>query len=138
MSISPLMLYLHGFGITSDLLPRFFLPLWLYEVRPLRLEIATQVGDRRHTTQISTSSLSTPPSLQNTMETYTLCNFPSPYSTVHIALFHNVSNSPQIRKRLIIASTALGPEGDEARAEVDYAFLDGRFVSLYPLHHNPS
>ena len=66
------------------------------------------------------------------METYTLPHFPPPYSVIHIALFHAVSNSPLIRQRLIAASTAPGPGGDLARSELDYAFLDGRLVGPSP------
>ncbi len=69
------------------------------------------------------------------METYTLSQFPYPYSTIHIALFQNVTNSPTIRKRLIAASTAKGPEGEVGRTELDYAFLEGRLVC--PTFHPP-
>jgi EKC/KEOPS complex subunit CGI121/TPRKB len=68
----------------------------------------------------------------STMETYTLPHFPLPYSTIHIALFHTVTNSPSIRRQLIAASTATGPEGDALRSAVDYAFLDARLVRLPP------
>lgn len=63
------------------------------------------------------------------METYNLSQFPVPYSAVHIALFENVRNSPDIRKRLIAASVAEGPEGETARAEIDFGFIEGRLVS---------
>ncbi|KAK8861648.1 hypothetical protein IAR55_002471 [Kwoniella newhampshirensis] len=58
------------------------------------------------------------------METYTLPNFPSDYSTIHLALFTNVTNSPQIRRRLIEASVMEGAAGDKARAEVDFGFIE--------------
>ncbi|WWD16436.1 hypothetical protein CI109_100862 [Kwoniella shandongensis] len=64
------------------------------------------------------------------METYTLSNFPSAYSTIHIALFSNVTNAPEIRTRLIAASVKEGEEGDRARAEVDFGFVEaGLLVS---------
>ena len=62
------------------------------------------------------------------METYTLSHFPEPYSTIHIALFHTVTNARTIRNRLITASTAPGPEGELSRSQLDYAFLDASLV----------
>lgn len=69
------------------------------------------------------------------METYALPHLPLAYSTIHIALFHNVTNAYSIRNRLVEASTASGPEGDRLRAEVDYCFLDASVVrpSCYPI-----
>ncbi|WVQ93469.1 hypothetical protein IAU59_000543 [Kwoniella sp. CBS 9459] len=61
------------------------------------------------------------------MESYDLSTsfpFPTPYSQVHVALFRDVRNSPQIRKRLVEASVATGPEGDQLRREVDYGFVE--------------
>ncbi|WVR03748.1 hypothetical protein IAU60_000743 [Kwoniella sp. DSM 27419] len=58
------------------------------------------------------------------MESYTLDAFPSAFSRIHIALFDHVSNSPEIRKRLIAASVALGDEGDRLKVEVDYGFVE--------------
>lgn len=66
------------------------------------------------------------------METFTFPHFP-PYATpIHIALFDNVGNSSGIRKRLIEASTMEGEEGDMAREEVDFGFIDASLVC--PLH----
>ncbi|WVW80228.1 hypothetical protein I302_102206 [Kwoniella bestiolae CBS 10118] len=59
------------------------------------------------------------------MESYTLPSFPPEYSTIHICLFENVRNSPEIKKRLITAATTKGEEGDKLRAEVDFGFLEG-------------
>ena len=67
------------------------------------------------------------------METYTLSQFPEPYSTIHIALFHTVTNASTIRKRLITASTASGPEGELSRSQLDYAFLDAPLVRPFPI-----
>ncbi|ODN74024.1 EKC/KEOPS complex subunit CGI121 [Cryptococcus amylolentus CBS 6039] len=60
------------------------------------------------------------------MESYALQNFPPAHSTIHVALFHNVTNAPQIRQRLIKASQyPPGEEGDKARADVDFGFVEG-------------
>ncbi|WWC68539.1 uncharacterized protein I206_102468 [Kwoniella pini CBS 10737] len=58
------------------------------------------------------------------METYTLPSFPSEYSTIHICLFENVTNSSEIKKRLIEAATTEGEEGERLRKEVDYGFIE--------------
>jgi EKC/KEOPS complex subunit CGI121/TPRKB len=68
------------------------------------------------------------------METYTFPTFPSYATPVHIALFDNVTNASSIRKKLIEASTMEGQEGDEARAAVDFGFIDASLVSW--LHHD--
>lgn len=65
-----------------------------------------------------------------TMETYAYPAFPQQYSNIHIALFKNVTNAPQIRKRLIEASQMTGPEGDKAREEVDFGFVEANLVRL--------
>jgi EKC/KEOPS complex subunit CGI121/TPRKB len=62
------------------------------------------------------------------METYTVPQFPPLVNTIHIALFHNVTNAPAIRKRLIQAATTEGREGERMRGEVDFAFLEGKMV----------
>jgi EKC/KEOPS complex subunit CGI121/TPRKB len=66
------------------------------------------------------------------METYTLDHFPSSVQAVHVAVFHNLRNAPEIRKRLIAAATAQGPEGDLAREEVDFGFIEGNMVRTLP------
>jgi EKC/KEOPS complex subunit CGI121/TPRKB len=63
------------------------------------------------------------------METYTFPTFPSYATPVHIALFENVANASDIRKKLIEASTMEGQEGDKARAAVDFGFIDASLVS---------
>jgi len=51
-------------------------------------------------------------------------------STVHLALFQRVSNSKELRSRLISASTLPDDEhGNQERATVDYAFIDAAMVS---------
>ena len=47
---------------------------------------------------------------------------------VHIALFRNVANSAEIRKRIIAAATLTGDEGDAERERVNFAFVDARLV----------
>ncbi|WVQ65024.1 uncharacterized protein L199_003194 [Kwoniella botswanensis] len=59
------------------------------------------------------------------METYTLPSFPSEYSTIHLCYFQNVRNSPEIKKRLVVAATTKGEEGEKLRSEVDFGFLEG-------------
>lgn len=62
------------------------------------------------------------------METFTFPTFPAYANPVHVALFNNVANSSVLRKKLIAASTMDGAEGDWARAEVDYGFIDASVV----------
>jgi hypothetical protein len=69
------------------------------------------------------------------METFTLSHFPTEVRKVHIALFREVTNAPQIRQRLIAAATTEGPEGDEARKEVDFGFIEGTLVSSHDLNN---
>jgi hypothetical protein len=56
--------------------------------------------------------------------------FPSELSHVHVALFTNVQNAPELRSRLIKASTMEGPEGEEERGAVNFAFVDASPVRL--------
>lgn len=49
---------------------------------------------------------------------------------MHIALFHNVSNSAELKQRLISAATMPGPEGEVERAAVNFAFVDAHPVRL--------
>ncbi|WVQ78803.1 hypothetical protein IAT38_000894 [Cryptococcus sp. DSM 104549] len=62
------------------------------------------------------------------MESYSLPNFPASHSTLHIALFQNVANSPEIRKRLIQASITDGEEGARLKAEVDFGFVEATLL----------
>ncbi|GAA5828688.1 hypothetical protein JCM5353_008502 [Sporobolomyces roseus] len=51
-------------------------------------------------------------------------------STVHLALFNNVTNSSTLRQRLINASTlADDDEGERERSIVDYAFIDASMIT---------
>ncbi|KZS94064.1 CGI-121-domain-containing protein, partial [Sistotremastrum niveocremeum HHB9708] len=49
--------------------------------------------------------------------------------TIHIALYQNVSNSEELLKRIIAASTLEGDEGDRERALLNYAFVDPTLVT---------
>ena len=62
------------------------------------------------------------------METFTFPTFPAYATPVHVALFDNVFNSAALRRKLIAASQMDGAEGDQARAEVDYGFIDASVV----------
>lgn len=63
------------------------------------------------------------------METYHLAHFPPNIGTVHVAYFENVTNAPEIRSRLVKAATTEGPEGEAARAAIDFGFVDASLVS---------
>lgn len=75
----------------------------------------------------------------NIMETFTFPTFPVYANPVHFALFNNVSNASELRRKLIGASQMTGEEGDKARQEVDYGFIDGSLVRppvLYPIRYS--
>lgn len=61
--------------------------------------------------------------------------FPPHLSHVHIALFTDVKNAPELRSRLIKASTMEGEEGEKEREAVNFAFVDAAPVSLLPLFY---
>ena len=63
------------------------------------------------------------------MESYTYDHLPSHLSTVHIALFTSVTNAAELRARIVQAATQSGEEGERAREEVNFAFVDARLVS---------
>ncbi|KAL1411794.1 hypothetical protein Q8F55_002761 [Vanrija albida] len=64
------------------------------------------------------------------METYTLPHLPPNLRVLHVAYFENVTNAPDIRRRLVAAATAPGAEGEAARTAVDFAFIEaGLLVS---------
>jgi EKC/KEOPS complex subunit CGI121/TPRKB len=62
------------------------------------------------------------------MESYLLPNFPHELSSIHLCLFHNVTNSASLRTRLVEAATMPGAEGDDARDMLDYGFVEGSMV----------
>lgn len=55
-------------------------------------------------------------------------SFPSPLSSVHVALFTKVANAAGIRARIVRASTMNGQEGDLERVAVNFAFIDAKLV----------
>ncbi|KAJ9097666.1 hypothetical protein QFC21_004703 [Naganishia friedmannii] len=58
------------------------------------------------------------------MESYILPNFPREFSSIHLCLFQNVTNSASLRARLVEAATMEGEQGDRARDEMDYGFVE--------------
>ena len=72
------------------------------------------------------------------METHTYPHLPSEVSTVHLALYSNVSNAPELRRRLVTAATLAGEDGEQEREAVNYTFVDAKLVnprllSFFPL-----
>ena len=66
--------------------------------------------------------------LASAMQTFRYPHLPQELSTVHVALFTNVTNSADIRSRIIRASQLQSPEGDAERNAVNFAFIDARLV----------
>ncbi|OSD01986.1 CGI-121-domain-containing protein [Trametes coccinea BRFM310] len=62
------------------------------------------------------------------MDTFRYPHLPSELSTVHIALFTNVTNSAALRARIVRASQLEGPDGDAEREAVNFAFIDARLI----------
>lgn len=60
-------------------------------------------------------------------------------ATTHVALFLNVQNASHLKKHIISAAIMEGEAGEAAREQVNYAFIDARFVSpsLPSLPRNP-
>ncbi|KAJ7505576.1 kinase binding protein CGI-121-domain-containing protein [Mycena galericulata] len=63
------------------------------------------------------------------MQSYQLAHFPPQLSFVHAALYTNVSDSDLLRKRLITASTAEGPDGERERDALNFAFIEARLIT---------
>jgi len=57
-------------------------------------------------------------------------------ATIHVALFLNVQNASHLKRQIISAAVMEGEAGEAAREQVNYAFIDARFVSL-SLPRNP-
>jgi EKC/KEOPS complex subunit CGI121/TPRKB len=62
------------------------------------------------------------------MEVFSFPQFPAPSSLVHAALYTQVTNATALRKRIIDASTAQGPQGDQEREAVNFSFINARLV----------
>ncbi|KAI0687320.1 CGI-121-domain-containing protein [Earliella scabrosa] len=58
-------------------------------------------------------------------------HLPPDLATVHIALFRNVTNSAQIRSRIVRASQLDGPDGETEREAVNFAFVDARLICSF-------
>jgi EKC/KEOPS complex subunit CGI121/TPRKB len=54
--------------------------------------------------------------------------YPHFSSTVHVALFIDVTNAAKLKARIVRASTLEGPEGQWEREAVNFAFVDARLV----------
>ncbi|KAI4522406.1 CGI-121-domain-containing protein [Schizophyllum commune Loenen D] len=63
------------------------------------------------------------------MESFTLSHVPHDLSVCYTALYTNVTNSAEIRKRIVAAATAEDEAGDREREAVDFAFIDARLVT---------
>ena len=64
------------------------------------------------------------------METFRYPQFPPEFATVNIALFTDVQNASELKKRLVAASVMPGEEGEVEREAVNYAFVDARLVCV--------
>ncbi|EJF55777.1 CGI-121-domain-containing protein [Dichomitus squalens LYAD-421 SS1] len=62
------------------------------------------------------------------MHTFHYPHLPTELSTVHVALFNNVTNSSEIRSRIVRASQLHGPDGEAEREAVNFAFIDARLI----------
>ncbi|KAJ7164708.1 kinase binding protein CGI-121-domain-containing protein [Mycena crocata] len=63
------------------------------------------------------------------MESYQLPQFLAHLSCVHAALYTNVSESDLLRKRLVAASTAEGPDGERERDALNFSFIEARLIT---------
>lgn len=52
-------------------------------------------------------------------------------ATTHVALFLNVQNASHLKRQIISAAPMEGEAGEAAREQVNYAFIDARFVSPF-------
>lgn len=66
------------------------------------------------------------------MESFTYEHFPAQLSSVHVALFTDVSNAAAIRARIVHASTLEGAAGDVERDAVNFAFIEAKLVRKSP------
>ena len=62
------------------------------------------------------------------MQSFHYPHLPSDFSTVHVALYTKVSNSAEIRSRIVRAAQLDGPDGEAERKAVNFAFIDARLV----------
>ena len=68
------------------------------------------------------------------METFTFPHIPTqPHhsGTAHFALFRNVTNAAQLRKRIVEAARMEGERGESEREAVGFGFVDARLVRWF-------
>ncbi|EKM59020.1 uncharacterized protein PHACADRAFT_113172 [Phanerochaete carnosa HHB-10118-sp] len=63
------------------------------------------------------------------METYRYPQLPPEIESVYIALFTDIQNATELKKRLVAASVMSGDEGEVEREAVNFAFIDARLVT---------
>ncbi|KIP10554.1 hypothetical protein PHLGIDRAFT_22190 [Phlebiopsis gigantea 11061_1 CR5-6] len=63
------------------------------------------------------------------MESFCYPQFPPQFTTVYVALFTEVENAAELKKRLVAASVMPGEEGDIEREAVNFAFIDARLIT---------
>lgn len=68
------------------------------------------------------------------MESFCYPQFPPQFTTVYVALFTEVENAAELKKRLVAASVMPGEEGDIEREAVNFAFIDARLVCVSAYH----
>ena len=71
------------------------------------------------------------------MESYTYPHFPPHLSHAHIALFTDVKNASELRKRIVAAASMVGEEGEAERERVNFAFVEAKLVSSGSLAGKP-
>ncbi|KAI0706891.1 CGI-121-domain-containing protein [Cerioporus squamosus] len=67
------------------------------------------------------------------MQSFHYSHLPSEFSNVQVALFTDVTNSAEIRSRIVRAAQLEGLDGETEREAVNFAFLDARLICS-PLH----
>jgi EKC/KEOPS complex subunit CGI121/TPRKB len=65
------------------------------------------------------------------MDNFLFPHLPESHSLAQFALFRNVENTAALRKRIVSAATLTGPEGDQEREAVNFAFIDARLVRSF-------
>ncbi|KAH6879654.1 kinase binding protein CGI-121-domain-containing protein [Coprinopsis sp. MPI-PUGE-AT-0042] len=63
------------------------------------------------------------------MDSFLFSHLPQSHSLAQFALFRNVENTAELRKRIINAATLTGAEGDQEREAVNFAFIDARLIT---------
>ncbi|KAG2014160.1 hypothetical protein CC2G_011003 [Coprinopsis cinerea AmutBmut pab1-1] len=63
------------------------------------------------------------------MDGFTFPHFPPTKSFAQFALFRQVENAAQLRKRIIEASTMEGEKGESEREAVNFAFIEAKLIT---------